>query len=111
MTTPQENDHVAASPGRAALAAEDDDHLGGRLALLAADDLDAAQREVYDGLAQTVVPEAAQHGFTARLDDGRFIGPFNAMLRPPAITMGMGAWEPGWLPSLHPAWPPTFVRR
>lgn len=68
------------------------DCLGGRLALLLPEELDDDQRGVYDALVRTVVPEAAHGGFTARLDDGRFIGPFNAMLRTPGITTGLGAW-------------------
>lgn len=68
------------------------DRLGGRLPLLAPADLDEEQQQVYDALTRTVVPEAAESGFTARLDDGRFIGPFNAMLRVPRIAAGLGQW-------------------
>lgn len=68
------------------------DELGGRLALLAPEDLDEDQRPVYDALSRTVVPEAAAGRFTARLDDGRFVGPFNALLRAPAIAAAMGGW-------------------
>jgi 4-carboxymuconolactone decarboxylase len=68
------------------------DQLGGRLPLLAPADLDTAQRQLYDALTARVVPEAAEGGFVARLDDGRFIGPFNAMLRVPAIAAGLGEW-------------------
>jgi 4-carboxymuconolactone decarboxylase len=78
--------------GTSAVPADQTDDLGGRLALLASGDLDDEQREMYTALTQTVVPEAAEHGFTARLDDGRFVGPFNALLRVPAIAMGMGMW-------------------
>ncbi len=86
MTTPTNNG------GERVVPAPPADDLGGRLALLAPDDLDAAQREVYDALTQIVVPEAAEHGFTAQLDDGRYVGPFNALLRVPSIAMAMGAW-------------------
>lgn len=68
------------------------DSLGGRLALLAPDALDAEQREVYDALSDLVVPEAEQGGYTARLPDGRLIGPFNALLRDPRLTAGFGQW-------------------
>lgn len=66
--------------------------LGGRLALLDPADLNEEQRGVYDALTAMVVPEGAAHGFVPRLDDGRFIGPFNAMLRAPAITAGLGGF-------------------
>jgi len=68
------------------------DRLGGRLPLLDRADLDAEQQQVYEGLARTVLPEAAESGFTSRLDDGRFVGPFNAMLRVPNIAAGLGQW-------------------
>ena len=68
------------------------DRLGGRLPLLAPADLDGEQRQVYEALERSVVPEAAESGFTARLDDGRFVGPFNALLRIPQIAGGMGQW-------------------
>lgn len=68
------------------------DRLGGRLPLLAPSGLDDEQRQVHDALTHTVVPEAAESGFTARLDDGRFVGPFNALLRAPKIATGMGQW-------------------
>ncbi len=87
MTKPTNHDG-----GEQAVPPPPADGLGGRLALLAPDGLDDAQRQVYGVLTQIVVPEAAEHGFTARLDDGRFVGPFNALLRVPAIAMGMGAW-------------------
>ena len=68
------------------------DRLGGRLPLLAPADLDDEQRQVYEALTRLVVPEAAEGGFSARLDDGRFVGPFNALLRVPRIAQGMGSW-------------------
>jgi 4-carboxymuconolactone decarboxylase len=72
--------------------AEDADRLGGRLPLLAPADLDAEQRQVYDALTRAVIPESEEGGFTARLQDGRFIGPFNALLRVPRIAAGLGEW-------------------
>ncbi len=71
---------------------DDPDRLGGRLPLLAPADLDDEQTQVYEALTQLVVPEAAESGFTARLPDGRFIGPFNVMLRVPRLTTGLGQW-------------------
>jgi 4-carboxymuconolactone decarboxylase len=68
------------------------DRLGGRLPLLAPADLDDEQRPVYEALTRMVVPEAAESGFTARLDDGRFVCPFNAMLRIPKIAAALGQW-------------------
>jgi 4-carboxymuconolactone decarboxylase len=70
----------------------DADRLGGRLPLLAPADLDTEQQQVYEALTRMVIPEAAESGFTARLDDGRFIGPFNALLRVPSIAAGLGQW-------------------
>jgi 4-carboxymuconolactone decarboxylase len=69
--------------------------LGGRLPLLPPAMLDEQQRGVYDALMRLVVPEADQGGFTARLDDGRFIGPFNAMLHAPELTAALGQWVAG----------------
>ncbi|MCH0558440.1 carboxymuconolactone decarboxylase family protein [Streptomyces sp. MUM 16J] len=66
------------------------DRLGGRLTLLAPEDLDGPQTQVYRALEQRVVPEAAHDGFTVRLSDGRFIGPFNALLRVPDLAAGLG---------------------
>ena len=68
------------------------DELGGRLALLACAALDGEQRKLYDAMTKTIIPEAEESGFTARLADGRFIGPFNAMLRVPNLSSAMGPW-------------------
>jgi len=68
------------------------DGLGGRLALLRPDELDDNQLAVHDQLQKLVGPESRHDGFIAQLDDGRFIGPFNAMLRTPPLTAGFGAW-------------------
>ena len=70
----------------------DPDRLGGRLPLLRRAQLDPSQAQVYDQLERTVVPEAAESGWTARLADGRFVGPFNALLRVPALAAGFGQW-------------------
>jgi 4-carboxymuconolactone decarboxylase len=71
------------------------DRLGGRLELLDPDRLDGAQRVVYDALTQAAVPESEKSGFVAKLEDGRFIGPFNALLRVPEIAAGFGRWSGG----------------
>ena len=61
-------------------------NLGGRLPLVEADTLDAAQRELFDHLRARVVPWADVAGFRSTTADGRFIGPFNAALRSPAVA-------------------------
>lgn len=66
--------------------------LGGRLALLNIEELDGEQRAVHAQLEKVVGPESRRDGFLAQLEDGRFIGPFNAMLRAPQLTAGFGAW-------------------
>ena len=68
------------------------DDLGGRLSLLAPADLNDEQRQLYDAMTHTILPEAKRGGFVAQLDDGRFIGPFNALLRVPALAAGFGQW-------------------
>lgn len=66
--------------------------LGGRLTLLRPDTLHGPARQVYERLLALVRPESAEAGYRAVLDDGRLIGPFNAMLRTPELTDGMGGW-------------------
>lgn len=68
------------------------DNLGGRLPLLDPKRLTTQQRHLYERLVASRVPEAASGGFIARLDDGRFIGPFNGFLHVPAIGEGLLAW-------------------
>jgi phenylpyruvate tautomerase PptA (4-oxalocrotonate tautomerase family) len=60
--------------------------LGGRLPLLPPDALDEAQRALRDRLQATRARNAEEAGYTAVLPDGRFIGPFNALLRTPHST-------------------------
>lgn len=72
------------------------DNLGGRLALLSPDTLDSDQKKLYKQLQDTMVPWAKKSGFQADTNDDRLIGPFNAMLRSPAIStaiMGVTATE------------------
>ncbi|MDJ0366776.1 carboxymuconolactone decarboxylase family protein [Hymenobacter sp. H14-R3] len=63
-----------------------EDNLGGRLALLSPDELDADQKKLYNQLQDTMVPWARESGFRADTYDDRLIGPFNAMLRSPLIS-------------------------
>jgi len=69
-------------------APETNNALGGRLPLLAPDDLDRSQRKLYDKLQDTLVVWAKQAGFQAETADERLIGPFNPMLRSPAVSQG-----------------------
>jgi 4-carboxymuconolactone decarboxylase len=59
---------------------------GGRLPLLNAGTLDAAQRQLFDYLQTRVVPWADAAGFRSTTADGKFIGPFNAALRSPTVA-------------------------
>ncbi|MEW2291181.1 carboxymuconolactone decarboxylase family protein [Streptomyces sp. NPDC006743] len=66
--------------------------LGGRLPLLPADGLDEAQRALRERLRATRVRGAQEAGYTAVLPDGRFIGPFNALLRTPHFAQPLLEW-------------------
>ena len=61
------------------------DNQSDRLPLLAPDELDTAQKQVYDKMMQEQVPWAAKSGFTAATPDGRLLGPFNALLYSPEV--------------------------
>lgn len=63
--------------------------LGGRLALVHPADLSAEQRRLYDQLQATEVPWAQQAGFESQTAAHELIGPYNAMLRSPAIATAM----------------------
>jgi len=65
------------------------DNLGGRLALLEPDTLASDQKKLYKQLRDTMVPWAEKSGFKAATYDDRLIGPFNAMLRSPAISTAL----------------------
>ncbi|MGI4831838.1 MAG: carboxymuconolactone decarboxylase family protein [Janthinobacterium lividum] len=65
-----------------------DNSLGGRLPLLAPDNLSRPQSKLYDKLQATLVAWANKSGFQAETDDKRLIGPFNIMLRSPAVSQG-----------------------
>lgn len=62
------------------------DNLGGRLALLAPDDLTSDQKKFYDQLQATMVPWAKKSGFQSETFDEKLIGPFNSMLRSPELA-------------------------
>jgi 4-carboxymuconolactone decarboxylase len=65
---------------------------GGRLPLLTPDALDEAQRALRDRLQATRARDAQEAGYTAALPDGRFIGPFNALLHTPHIARPLLEW-------------------
>ena len=69
-----------------------DDALGGRLPLLAPDDLTVDQRKLYAHFSRTLLPWAEQSGFTAATADGRVIGPFNPLLYSPTVGEGFAAY-------------------
>jgi 4-carboxymuconolactone decarboxylase len=62
------------------------DGLGGRLPLADPAVLSPAQREIFDRMAQVIVPWANEARFQSTSEDGRFIGPFNPALLNPAIA-------------------------
>ncbi|NML68016.1 carboxymuconolactone decarboxylase family protein [Hymenobacter sp. RP-2-7] len=66
-----------------------DNTLGGRLPLLAPDDLTHDQKKLYNKLDDTLVQWAKKSGFQAKTDDDKLIGPFNPMLRSPQVSLGM----------------------
>lgn len=59
---------------------------GGRLSLLRREELDDAQRALWDRMEETTGREAGRAGFAAKTADGRLIGPFNPVLRSPLVT-------------------------
>ena len=65
---------------------ESSQHLGGRVPLFEPQALTAPQRTVYDTMDEKMVPWAEAAGFQAKLQDGRFIGPFNSILLSPKIA-------------------------
>ena len=60
--------------------------LGGRVPLFDPHALTAAQKAVYDSMVKDMVPWAKAAGFTAMLEDGRLVGPFNTILESPGIA-------------------------
>ncbi len=66
--------------------AEFADSLGGRLPLADPATLAPAQRELYDQLIGTWVAFTDKLGIRSTTEDGRLIGPFNALLLHPEVT-------------------------
>src|SRR4029450_942155 len=64
----------------------DTDGLGGRLPLADPAALSPAQREIFDRMAEEIVPWANEARFQSTAEDGRLIGPFNPALLNPAIA-------------------------
>ncbi|PXW97165.1 carboxymuconolactone decarboxylase family protein [Mycolicibacterium moriokaense] len=62
------------------------DALGGRLPLADPAALRPAQREIFDRMAEVIVPWADEARFQSTAEDGRLIGPFNPALLNPAIA-------------------------
>ena len=60
--------------------------LGGRVPLLAPEELTSAQRQTYDLMNGTMMPWAEKAGFKSKTEDGKLIGPFNGFLFSPEIT-------------------------
>ncbi|RZK18673.1 MAG: carboxymuconolactone decarboxylase family protein [Hymenobacter sp.] len=65
------------------------DNLGGRLTLVAPDDLKSNQKKLYNQLRDTLLPWAKKSGFQAETFDEKVIGPFNPMLRSPEIALAL----------------------
>lgn len=80
--------------------------LGGRLPLMAPAELSVDQRHLHGRLTATRVARADSSGYQASLDDGRLIGPFNAMLRTP----GIGESQLDWAQAISAAGLPDGVR-
>lgn len=70
----------------------DADTAGGRLRLLDRAELDDEQQQLADRLSDTRVALGRRAGYRAALDDGRLIGPFNALLRAPGIARHQLDW-------------------
>ena len=59
-----------------------------RLPLLGPQELNRDQREIYERMASSMLPWARESGFKAVLEDGRLLGPFNALLYNPELGAG-----------------------
>lgn len=66
------------------MAAEDPE-MNRRLPLLEPASLNREQRDVYDSMAESMLPWAKASGFAAETADGRLLGPFNAFLYSPEL--------------------------
>jgi 4-carboxymuconolactone decarboxylase len=66
----------------------DNNALGGRLPLLIPADLQTDQESLYQQIDSTLIPWAHGVGFKGKLEDGRFIGPYNQFLYSPSVARG-----------------------
>ena len=66
----------------------DDNALGGRLPLLIPADFETDQETLYQQIDSTLIPWASGAGFKGKLEDGRFIGPYNQFLYSPNVARG-----------------------
>ena len=67
--------------------------LGGRLPLADPATLSGAQRDLYDNLKSTWVAYAQKIGVKSVTEDGRLIGPFNAFLLHPEVTVKLNEFQ------------------
>ena len=81
---------MAVHPARSSIS---DEHLGGRFQLFDPASFSGSAATLYDYAKSTIVPDANKAGFTAMLDDGRMIGPFNPMFASPDIASAMLALQ------------------
>ena len=61
------------------------DETSERLPLLDPNGLNREQRELYERIESSMLPWARKSGFVAALNDGRLVGPFNALLYSPEM--------------------------
>lgn len=86
--------------------AHDTESMGGRLRLLAPVELDADQKRLHQRLIATRGVRGTGAGYRISLDDGRLIGPFNALLRIPAV----GERQLDWAEAISSSGVPPAVR-
>ena len=67
--------------------------LGGRLPLADPETLTGARRDLYESLKTTWVAYAEELGVQATTEDGRLIGPFNAMLLHPEVAVKLNEFQ------------------
>src|SRR5260370_7302026 len=68
------------------------ENLGGLLALLDPKELAPAQAKLYKVMDDTMIAWANQSGFVVKTKDGKFIGPFTPSLYSPGITDGFSTF-------------------
>lgn len=68
-------------------------HLGGRLPLADPESMTDAQRDFFDTLNKTWVVYANELGVQATTEDGRLIGPFNALLLHPEVSAKLSEFQ------------------